>query len=97
MGPLSGTSDVSGSATSTSSWLTPSAAATIWASTVRDPWPISVLAESARIRPVSVSSTETTPASFVSPDPVNPPPCQPSAIPIPDADRASGPAPQPAS
>ena len=97
VGPLSGTSDVSRGATSTSSWLMPRASATIWASTVRDPCPISVLAVSARTRPSAVSSTETTLASFVSPEPVNPPPCQPSAIPIPDADRAPGVAPSCAS
>ena len=43
VGPLSGTRAVSGSATSTRSTGIPSASATIWASVVRVPWPISVL------------------------------------------------------
>ena len=43
VGPLSGTRAVSGSATSTRSSGQPSASATIWASVVRVPWPISVL------------------------------------------------------
>ena len=45
VGPLSGTTPVSGCATSTSSYGMPSASATICACIVRVPWPISVLAD----------------------------------------------------
>ena len=92
VGPVSGTRDVSGRTTSTASGSTPSASATTWARTVRAPWPISVVAASARMAPSAVSSTVATLARCASPDPVNPAPCQPSAIPMPEAERSSGPA-----
>ena len=82
VGPLSGTTLVSGSATSTCSYGMPSASATICACMVRVPWPISVLEVSTRT-PVAVSSTVAREASLSSPLPVNPEPCQYSASPIP--------------
>ena len=85
VGPLSGTRDVSCGATSTASLGTPSASATSCGRTVFAPWPISVDDVSTRIRPSVVSSIPAALASRVSPPPVNPAPCQPSARPIPDA------------
>ena len=73
VGPLSGTRAVSGCATSTVSYGTPSASATICASIVRVPCPISVLAT--RIRtPAGVVSSAAREASITSPLPVNPEP-----------------------
>ncbi len=59
VGPLLGTSRVSGVATSTSSQDTPSASAAICAKMVLVPWPISVLAASTRTRPSAVPSAPT--------------------------------------
>ncbi len=73
VGPLSGTSSVSAAFTSMSSYGTPSVSATICASIVRVPCPISVLAT--RIRaPRSVRASDAFDASFVSPAPVKPEP-----------------------
>ena len=85
VGPQSGTMLVSCGATSTASAPMPSSAATSWGKIVLVPWPISVCAVRTRIEPVSVSCTDATPAICTSPDPVKPAPCQPIAIPIPDA------------
>ena len=57
VGPLLGTTEVSWRTTSTSSNGIPSRSATIWANTVRIPWPISVWSERTRTRPSAVSST----------------------------------------
>ena len=82
VGPLSGTSAVSTSWTSTASNGTPSASATICACMVRVPWPISVLPT--RIRtPFAVSSSAASEASLVSPLPVKPDPWKTSDTPMP--------------
>ncbi len=73
VGPLSGTSPVSAAFTSTVSYGTPSVSATICASIVRVPWPISVLPTSTRT-PASVSASEAFDASLTSPEPVKPEP-----------------------
>ena len=88
VGPLLGTTEVSWRTTSTSSNGIPSRSATIWAKTVRIPWPISVWSERARTRPSAVSSTAAMLARYFSPPPVKPAPCQPIATPIPGALRA---------
>jgi hypothetical protein len=88
VGPESGTIEVSCGAISTSSYSTPSVSATSCGKIVFVPWPISVEAVRIRMRPSSVSSTAATEASFTSPEPVKPAPCQASARPMPVAVRA---------
>ncbi len=83
VGPLSGTSRVSGTATSTSVSASPSRSATICANTVFVPWPMSVLAASTRTRPSGVSSSAAREASFTSPEPVKPEPWKNVASPRP--------------
>ena len=77
VGPLLGTSRVSGWPTSTSSYPTPRASAAICAKMVLVPWPISVLAAEhaqASLRPWPPRPT--TDARCFSPDPVKPVPCR---------------------
>ena len=89
VGPLSGTSDVSTGAISTSPGSMPRASAAIIGKIVFVPWPISVLATSTRTTPSSPSSTPATLARWTSPLPVKPAPCQARARPMPEA-RPSG-------
>ena len=88
VGPESGTTAVSGAASSTASIGTSSASATSCGKIVLVPWPISVEAVRIRISPSAVSSSEATEASFTSPEPVKPAPCQASARPTPLATRS---------
>ena len=82
VGPLSGTTAVSAAFTSMQSYGMPSVSATICASIVRVPWPISVLAT--RIRaPRSVSASDAFDASLISPPPVKPEPWKNSERPRP--------------
>ncbi len=87
VGPLSGTTEVSGTAISTASYGTPSSCETSCGKIVLVPWPISVEALRTRILPSCVNSMLATLASLTSPLPVNPAPCQASARPMPDAVR----------
>ena len=83
VGPLLGTSAVSGTATSTFSYGRPSVSAAICAKTVLVPCPISVLAASTRTRPSRVSATPASLARKTSPEPVKPMPCCTSESPMP--------------
>ena len=73
VGPLSGTAAVSGWATSTASSGSERVSATICASVVRAPWPISVLPTRMRT-PWGSSLSEAREASITSPEPVKPAP-----------------------